>query len=88
MRFIDFFVSRFILGISTFRELYNPFQGKEQSDIELFLQVVPFIYYATWSDEENWIGKGGRNGGNRSSITGRIIFHILFICNHYLYLDC
>jgi len=67
-----------------FHEFCSPFhQGEEQPDTELFLQAIPFIYYATcWSSEgkvEN-CGKGEERGGeNRSSITRRIVFHILFI---------
>ena len=78
-------MSRSILGLPTFRELCNPLhQGEEQLDSELSLrkpEAVPFLDFATcWSGggkEENCRGEEG--GMNRSSITGRIIFHILFM---------
>jgi len=41
-------------------------QGEEQPDTELFLQVVPFIYYATcWSGEEKVENCGWERRGER-----------------------
>ena len=88
-------MSRFILGMPTFREPYNPLQqGEEQP-------AVPpdrfFLYYAIcWyllGEKENCEG-GGREEREigQSSIFGRInkekisIFYLC--CNHYLYLNC
>ena len=40
------FLSRSILGMPTFRELCSSLhQSEEQPDTELFLRIVPFIYY-------------------------------------------
>jgi len=56
-----------ILEMPTFRKPCSPLhQDEEQSDTELFLRIVPFIYYATWKGEgkvENcrW-GRGKRWG--------------------------
>ena len=83
-----FSVSRFILGMPTLREPYSPLhQGEEQSDTGLFLRGSGpfFLYYAI-----RWIGRGKkencgwRKGGEveeigQSSITGRMVFHILFM---------
>jgi len=50
-RLCVFSVSRSILEMSTFRQPCSPLhQDEEQTDTELFLQVIPFLYYATcWS---------------------------------------
>jgi len=63
-------------------------QGKEQSNTDLFLQIVSFLYitflyYIFWSGEEKeencgWGMGGGVREIGQSSLTGRIVFHILF----------
>ena len=83
MRFAGFLRVKSILGIPTFREPCNPLhQDEEQPDTELFLRVVSFLYYATcWSDkgEKRELWGGGSGGIDQSSITGKMIFHILFM---------
>ena len=84
-------MSRFILGMSTFREPCSPLhQDEEQPNTELFLPVIPFLYYTIY-----WSGGGKeKNYGwgeareveeiGQSSITGKIFY---LCCSHYLYLD-
>jgi len=61
-------VSKSILGMPTFRESCSPLhQDEKQPDTELFLQIVPFIYYATcWRRERRELRVRERSGGNWS----------------------
>jgi len=65
-----------------FLELYSPelHQGEEQPDTEVFLRAVPFIlrYLLEWWGKKKIVGEEMGEIG-RSLITGRMIFHILFM---------
>jgi len=72
---------RSILGMLTFRGSCNPFhQGEEHSDIELFFWVSRSFYITLLVEvvgrrRELWIEEVEEI--DRSSITGRMVFHIL-----------
>ena len=59
-------------------------QGEEQPDTELFLWAVPFILLVGVMGRKRKLWMGGEGKGweeeiDRSSISGRMIFHILFM---------
>jgi len=75
-----------ILGMPTFREFCSPHhQGKEQSDIELFLWIIPFLYYYYYllvEGKKRIVGRGGEGKMGeigQSSITERMVFHIYVV---------
>jgi len=85
--FCGFLLSISILGMPTFREPCSPpHQSEEQPDTKLFLRVVPF--YITLlvgmmmkgGRRELWVRRGRKAGEiSQFSITGRMIFYILYI---------
>jgi len=79
-------MSRSILGMPTFlRKLCSsPHQGEEQPDTELFLRVVPLLYVTLLvgvAERKKRIvaGEGKMGEIGQSSLTGRIVFHILLM---------
>jgi len=79
-------VSKSILGMPTFREPCSSLhQGKEQLNTELFLRIIPLLYITLLvrvvEGKKRIVGRewGGVGEIDQSSLTGRIIFHILFI---------
>jgi len=68
----------------TFREPCSSlYQSEEQPDTELFFRVAPFyILRYLWNDggEKKELGGGRRvEEIGQSALTGRIVFHILFM---------
>ena len=82
MRFVGFLRLNRFLECHFVNFAVHLYQDKEQSNTEMFLRVVPFILLYLLEGKKRIVVEGEGEEVkeiDRFSITGRMVFHILFI---------